>query len=129
VEQELAGLATGATEGTRGAGRGAERDGAGCGAATLEKAAATPRWRLPRRSHACGTMEELAVVTRIERWENDPMRAAVVKENVAGLFFLFGEMLTAEWSRSIGPDHYTSPRAGRSDGYTQTDVLAGALLF
>jgi hypothetical protein len=34
-------------------------------------------------------MEELAVVTCIERWENDRMRAAVVKENIAGLFFSF----------------------------------------
>jgi hypothetical protein len=54
VEQEQAGLAAGAMEGTRGTGRVAERDGASCGAATLEKAAVSgPRDGGSRGGHMC----------------------------------------------------------------------------
>jgi hypothetical protein len=41
------------------------------------------------------------------------MRAAARKQNVAGLFFLFGETLLAmEWSRPVRPDRCTGPGTG-----------------
>jgi hypothetical protein len=97
--------------------------------------AAPPCWRRPRRADlvmeaptvvACARHDgELGVVASVRQWGKDRMRAAVGKENVAGLFPFWrnrdeGGAEQASWDRLL---HRPRNMAFRQNALRQTSSL------